>query len=173
MSYLGKLYYAVLHKCTKRKVNKNLMKKEQAGFRQKTRTTNHIFTLFSAIKKDIRPGQKLYTYFIDLICIWLNLQKKTHWIDREILKTIETMHSPPKLSLLFNNRISQPFESILEFKQCDVLNTLLFNFFIRDLPELYITLSNVDDNDEIPKLVQLIIKKFQNYITQIPGARCL
>ena len=73
MSYLGKLYYAVLHNCTKRKVNKNLMKKEQAGFRQKTRTTNHIFTLFSAIKKDIRPGQKLYTYFIDLICIWLNL----------------------------------------------------------------------------------------------------
>ena len=62
------------------------------------------------------------------------------------------MHSPPKLSLLFNNRISQPFESILEFKQGDVLNTLLFNFFISELPELYITLSNVDDNDEIPKL---------------------
>lgn len=85
----------------------------------------------------------------------------------------ETMHSPPKLSLLFDNRISQPFESVLEFKQGDVLNTILFNFFISDLRELYITLSNVDDNDEIPKLVQLIIKKFQNYITQIPGARCL
>ena len=91
MSCLGKLYSTILYKRIETEIeNNDLISNSQAGFRKKYRTTDHIYTLFTLIRKYTKTGNKLYTCFVDfrkaydLICRKrLSEKLKKIWNKRE------------------------------------------------------------------------------------------
>ena len=65
-SGLGKLFCLILYKrLVSILENNNLYCKEQTGFRQDHKTTDHIFILRSIIKKYTTKNNKLFTCFFD------------------------------------------------------------------------------------------------------------
>ena len=57
-SCLGKLFSTLLHIRIENEVEKKkLLSQSQAGFRKNYRTTDHIMTLFTSIKKSLREGK--------------------------------------------------------------------------------------------------------------------
>ena len=65
-SCIGKLFRLILYnRLVPILDNINVYCKEQAGFRQDHRTTDHIFPLRSIIKKYTTKDNKLFTCFVD------------------------------------------------------------------------------------------------------------
>ena len=65
-SCLGKLFCSILYsRLVPILESNNIYCKEQAGFRQDHRTTDHIFLLRSIIKKYTTKNNKLFTCFVD------------------------------------------------------------------------------------------------------------
>ena len=61
-SCLGKPFSALLHVTIETEVEKKkLLFQSQVDFRKNYRTTDHIMTLFTLIKKSLREGKYLYT----------------------------------------------------------------------------------------------------------------
>ena len=60
------------------------------------------------------------------------------------------MYKAPNISLLYKNKITEPFCTTIGLKQGDILSTIFFNLFINDLPSLLADTSN--GNIEKPKL---------------------
>ena len=58
---LGKLFNTILYdRLTTKPQNVNIVSSAQAGFHKDHRTSDHIFTLFSLIKKYVTKGKYLY-----------------------------------------------------------------------------------------------------------------
>ena len=65
-SLLSKTYTNILNKrLTKFVERNNIIPEEQAGFREKYSTVDHIFTLYSMIYKQFSKDRKLYVAFVD------------------------------------------------------------------------------------------------------------
>ena len=65
-SLLSKTYTNILNKrLTKFVERNNIIPEEQAGFREKYSTVDHIFTLYSMIHKQFSKDRKLYVAFVD------------------------------------------------------------------------------------------------------------
>ena len=106
------------------------------------RTTDHIMTLFTLIKKCLRERKYLYTCFVDFRKAYDSISRqrliyklKEFGLTGNILEIIKTMYATPKLSLLYEGKISQSFSTKIGLKQGDVLSTLLSNLYINDLPD--------------------------------------
>ena len=66
LSSLGKLFSSLIYNRIENEIeSKDILSPSQTGFRKNYRTTDHIFTLFSLIKKAISEGKYLYTCFVD------------------------------------------------------------------------------------------------------------
>jgi len=66
-SNLGKLFNKIIYnRLLKFMNNKNLISKNQIGFKEKCRTSDHIFTLKSIIDHYKKKNQKVFAAFIDL-----------------------------------------------------------------------------------------------------------
>ena len=63
---LGKLFNTILYnRLTTKLQNANILSPAQVGFCKDHRTSDHIFTLFSLVKKYVTKGKYLYTCFVD------------------------------------------------------------------------------------------------------------
>ena len=66
LSSLGKLFSSLIYNRIENEIeSKGILSPSQAGFRKNYKTTDHIFTLFSVIKKALCKGKYLYTCFVD------------------------------------------------------------------------------------------------------------
>ena len=90
LSSLGKLFSSLIYNHIENEIeSKYILSPSQASFRKNYRTTDHIFTLFSLIKKAISEGKYLYTCFVDFRKFWLNMPKMSvaqirgHRIDKK------------------------------------------------------------------------------------------
>ena len=64
LSSLGKLFSSLIYNRIENEIeSKDILSPSQAGFRKNYRTTDHIFTLFSLIKKALCKGKYLHTCF--------------------------------------------------------------------------------------------------------------
>ena len=140
---LGKLFNTILYnRLIEKLLNTNIVSPAQAGFRKDHRTLDHNVTLFNLIKKYIPKGKYLYTCFVDF-------QKAYDTIPREALKQklehngisgnfLNIIHSmtykSPSVSLLYKDKVTEPFQTTIGLKQGDILSTIFFNLFINDLP---------------------------------------
>ena len=119
-----------------------MISRSQEDFRKNHRTTDHIFTYFSFIKKSISKGKYLYTCFVDFrkayhpICqkrLFHRLKERE--LIGKILDVIKSMYKSPKVSLIHQDKISQTFLIIIDLNKGDVLSTILFNIYINDFPQ--------------------------------------
>ena len=84
------------------------------------------------------------------------------------------MYATPKVSLQYEGKISQSFSKKLGLKQGDALNTLLFNFYINDLPNFSNKGSNTEkDQLHTPKLDNVTINNslFADDLTRLSWSK--
>jgi hypothetical protein len=140
-SNLGKLFNKVIYKCLLTFMNnKNLISKNQIGFKEKSRTADHIFTLKTIIDQYKQKSKKVCTAFIDLrkafdtiwrLALFYKLLK--HNIPDRIFNIIHSMYTDTICRITFSNGLSAPFSSERGVKQGDVLSHLLCHYFINNL----------------------------------------
>ena len=144
-SCLGKLLCTILHQRLYPLLeHENIFCKEQAGFRKNHRTTDHIFLLKNIVKKYISQNKYLYTCFVDFSkafdSIWRKaLIKKISLlgINGNFLNIIKSIYTTTTNSIIYNENISERFQSNMGVKQGDTLSTTLFNLYINDLPDIF------------------------------------
>ena len=63
-SSLGKIFSSLIYNRIENEIEKkDILSPFQSGFRKNYRSTDHIFTLFSLIKKALSKRKYLYTFF--------------------------------------------------------------------------------------------------------------
>jgi hypothetical protein len=118
-SNLGKLFNKVIYKHMLTFMNnKNLISKNQIGFKEKSRTADHIFTLKTIIDQYKQKSKKVFTAFIDLKkafdAIWrlaLFYKLLNDNIPHRIFNIIHSMYTDTICRIKFSNGLSAPFSS--------------------------------------------------------------
>jgi len=139
MSLLSKVYTSILNdRLTKYTVNLKIIPEEQAAFRKKNCTTDHVFTLYTLICKQFSQNRKLYVAFIDYRRCFDDINRQAlfnvlqrydivgHFLD--VLKSLYTNVSA--VVKINNNTFTSAFESPIGLKQGCILSPLLFSIFI-------------------------------------------
>jgi hypothetical protein len=160
LSCLGKIFTAVLNeRINKYLTSNNILNENQAGFRQKYSTTDHVFTLKFLIDKLKAKKKKLFCSFIDFsaafdkiwrIGLWGKLLKTG--INGKLLQIIYNMYQDIKSCVSINNSISPFFKSYCGVRQGENLSPILFSIYLNDLEEHLsrnnqgIDIENIDDN---------------------------
>lgn len=129
-SNLGKLFNKVIYKRLLTFMNnKNLISKNQIGFKEKRHTADHIFTLKTIIDQYKQKSKKVFTAFIDLKkafdTIWrlaLFYKLLNDNIPHRIFNIIHSMYTDTICRIKFSNGLSAPFSSERGVKQGDVLS---------------------------------------------------
>ena len=143
-SNLGKLFNKIIHNRLYNFIyQNNLISTNQIGFKKKSRTSDHIFTLKSVIDHYKQKGKKVFTAFIDLkkafdtvwrIGLFYKLIDKG--IPNRLYNIISSMYTGNTFKIKFPHGLSQTYKSERGVKQGDVLSPLLFNFYINDLTQV-------------------------------------
>jgi len=108
LSICSKLYSFILNKrITKWIGESELIGEEQAGFREKHSTTDHIFTLFALTQKQLIRHRKLYVAFIDFRKAFDSVCREKLWdvlsnngLKGKILSALKSMYSTVKACVL-------------------------------------------------------------------------
>ena len=141
-SCLGKLFCSILYsRLVPILESNNIFCKEQAGFRQDHRTTDHIFLLRSIIKTYTTKNNKLFTCFVDFSkafdSIWREalIEKLGNiGIHGPFLQILNSMYQTTTNSLIYKEYLTPIFNSDIGVKQGDCLSAVLFILYINDLP---------------------------------------
>lgn len=144
-SNLCKLYCSVLNnRLTKFCDLNNLLPSSQIGYRKNSRPSDHVFVLKSLIDKYlIDKKQWLYTCFVDFKAAFPSLSRRAilfklikAGICGNFIDAIEDLYSTVSYCVKIGSDISDTFPSVVGVKQGCVLSPLLFNLFVRDLPDI-------------------------------------
>ena len=152
-SRLGKLFCTILYnRIAPLLENKNILCKEQAGFRQNHRTTDHIILLRTIIKKYTTKNNILFSCFVDFSKAFDSMWRRALieklrkiGINGPFLQVIESIYNTTTNSLIYNDSLTPKFISNIGVKQGDTLSIILFNLYINDLPNIF----SFDGNDPI------------------------
>ena len=88
----------------------------------------------------------------------VNIKLTEFGLTGNILEIIKTIYETPKVSVLYEGKISQSFSTKIGLKQSDVLSTLLFKLYINDLPDFLNKESNTEEDElHTPKLDNVTI----------------
>ena len=145
-SCLAKLFNRVMNKrLTTFLTDNNIICKEQIGFRQGCRTTDHIFKWKSILSKYMHKSRKLYVSFIDhhkafdsVLHPYLFIKLIACSLGGKFLSVLHEMYSNIDLQVIIGSRgLSEGFPSQLGVVQGDNLSPSLFNVFINDIPKCF------------------------------------
>ena len=134
--------------CTK----KDIISKNQIGFKRNHRTSDHLLTLKAIVKKYVSIGKKkLFACFVDLKkafdSVWhkgLFYKVKNIGIYGKSLDLIKDIYKKTKCAIKINNRRTEFFEYTKGVRQGCPLSPSLFNIFLNDLFEI---LDNNNDSN--------------------------
>ena len=118
-----------------------LISKNQIGFQKNCRTSDHILTLKTLVKKYVTVGEKkLYTCFVDFEkafdSVWhkgLFNKLQNYGIHGNVLKLIFSLYSKTQCAVKNKDRITEFFPYRNGVRQGCPLSPLLFNLYINDL----------------------------------------
>ena len=145
-SCLATLFNRVMNKRLTTFLNdNNIICKEQIGFRQGCRTTDHIFKLKSIISKYMHNSIKLYVSFINLHKAFASALHSALFIKLiacglggKFFSVLHEMYSNIDLQVIIGSRgLSEGFPSQLGVFQGDDLSSSQFNLLINDIPKCF------------------------------------
>ena len=118
----------------------NLVSENQIGFKQNSRTSDHILTLKSVTDFQKSRNEKVFATFIDLRkafdTVWrdgLFYKMLKHGINGKTYNIIHSMYTKNKCRIKFASGLSKTFSSTCGVKLGDVMSPLLFYLLIDDL----------------------------------------
>lgn len=149
LSCVGKLFTAVLNnRLTEYLETYQLLNKNQAGFRKKHSTVDHIFVLHTLAEICKRRNKKLFCCFVDFQKAFDSVWRVGLWsklvcydINGNFFRIIKNMYSGIKSCISINNKSSNFFPCARGVRQGENLSPLLFSLFLNDL-ENYFTVNN-------------------------------
>jgi hypothetical protein len=143
-SHLSKLFCGVLHnRLNKYAQDHDIIPKEQIGYKAKTRTSDHIYTLKTIIDKYINklPRKYLFCCFVDFKSafdtVWRNgflYELLKAGVGSNFFSLLSNIYSNTKYAIKMSDGLSEEFNSNVGIKQGCVLSPILFNIFLSDLP---------------------------------------
>jgi hypothetical protein len=146
-SHVSKLFCSVLHaRLSKFFAANNTIPINQIGYKSKSRTVDHIFTLKTIIDKYVKMASKqnLYCCFVDFKSafdtVWrdaLIYKAINANIGGNFLKTLQNMYNEVFYCIKLENGMTPTFLSNVGVKQGCVLSPILFNLFLSDLPSIF------------------------------------
>ena len=152
LSCVGKLFTSVLNERLKAYcATNNIINENQAGFRSKYSTTDHIFSLKVLVDLFFRSKQKLYCAFVDYMKafdtvwrdgLWHKLHQNGISKTSKVYKIIVNMYDGIKSCVFSANEKTNYFTSNAGVRQGENLSPLLFSLFINDLEEYLVTKGN-------------------------------
>ena len=146
-SVIGKLFNSILNNrlCVHLE-EQNMLCQEQAGFRRKHRTSDHMFILKNIMSKYKLENKPLYIAFIDFKQAFDTIRHQDllykllkNGISNKFYSIIKSMYNNihPSVQSSDGNRISLSFLSLLGIRQGDNLSPTLFNIFVNDIPKIF------------------------------------
>ena len=145
-SSFGKLFNRILNeRLTSYLIKHNIISPSQIGFQANKRTSDHIYTLQTVIRKYNKIyKKKIFACFIDFKkafdTIWhsgLLYKLKMINIGNNFYNVIKCMYTNNEVCMKMNDKITEFFNSTVGVKQGDNLSSTLFNIYINDLPACF------------------------------------
>ena len=140
-SLFSKMYTNILNRrLTSFVESKNILPVEQAGFREKYSTVDHIFTLYAMINKQFSMDRKLYVAFVDYSKCFDTVNKhalfnvlEKNGITGSILECIKSIYENVFACIKNCDEFSAFFECPIGLKQGCMLSPRLFTIFISEV----------------------------------------
>ena len=170
LSCVGKLFTTVLNERLKAYCeSNNIISENQAGFRTKHSTTDHIFSLKMLLDLMFNSKQKLFCAFVDYEKafdtvwrdgLWRKLDMCGVYKTSKVYNIIVNMYKSVKSCVFSRGMKSNYFASNAGVRQGENLSPLLFALFINDLESYLLAKGNnyIDFNDNvINNFVKLLV----------------
>lgn len=143
LSCLGKLFTALLSERLNAFLDESgILCENQAGFRKRYSTSDHIFVLHALIEIMKFDKKKLFCSFVDFskafdsvwrVGLWRKLIR--NFIDGKFFRVIHNLYVDIKACVSINNETSLFFPSKCGVRQGDNLSPVLFSMFLNDLED--------------------------------------
>ena len=123
-------------------MSNNLLGMEQAGFREKHSTMDHVFVLHHLIDFYRQRGKQVYCAYVDYSkafdlvsrsALWLKLIK--HGISGKILTVIKGMYADAKSCVRVSGKLSDFFQCTAGVRQGENLSPILFALYLNDFQQ--------------------------------------
>ena len=158
LSCLGKLFTSVLNsRLYNYLTHENILGNEQAGFRPKHSTLDHIFALQVLTSYYISERKQLFFAFVDYSKAFDFIDRTYLWqkllnsnINGKVFNVIQSMYENAKSHVSINNNLSEAFPCQVGVRQGENLSPLLFAMYLNDfesfLSERYDGLTKVSSS---------------------------
>ena len=150
LSCLGKLFTSILNDRLTHFLDENwILSENQAGFRHKYSTLDHIYSLNFLIEMIRSKKNKLFCSYIDFSRAFDSVWRSGLWskiihsgINGKFIQVIKNMYSNIKSSVALNGQQSMFFPSEIGVRQGENLSPVLFSLFLNDLEDFLVFNNN-------------------------------
>ena len=140
LSCLGKLFTSVINsRLYNYLTNEGILGNEQAGFRPKHSTLDHIFALQVLSSYYISEKKQLFCAFVDYSKAFDFIDRTYLWqkllnsnINGKVFNVIKSMYENAKSHISINNNLSEAFPCQVGVRQGENLSPLLFAIYLND-----------------------------------------
>ena len=157
-SCISKVFSTVLNNRLKNFLSsRGIIKSSQIGFRNGSRTSDHMFIIKTLMEKSVKEKRNLFICFIDFEkaydSVWhkaLILKLLRNGIYGRFTKMVQNIYLSTKSCIKSDGSLGETFKIYKGVRQGDVLSPSLFNIFVNDLPDALTRTMNTPCIGQLP-----------------------